>query len=85
MPEEKASPQDYVPFVPNSVNILTASTNSGKTTFLVDTLKHLDLYYTGQVEGVIVVLCNSCVDGEIYKFKAKVIPSGCKNIGIGLF
>jgi len=67
MPEEKASPQDYVPFVPNSVNILTASTNSGKTTFLVDTLKHLDLYYTGQVEGVIVVLCNSCVDGEIYK------------------
>ncbi len=67
MPEEQARPEDYIPFIPNSVNILTAPTNSGKTTFLIDTLRHLNLYYTGPVEGVIVVLCNSCVDGEIYK------------------
>ena len=67
MNEDKARPQDYIPFVPNSVNILTASTNSGKTTFLINTLKHLQCYYTGQVEGVIVVLCNPCVDGDIYK------------------
>ena len=67
MNEEKARPQDYIPFVPNSVNILTAATNSGKTTFLINTLQHLELYYSGPVEGVIVVLCNPCVDGDIYK------------------
>ena len=67
MNEDKARAQDYIPFVPNSVNILTASTNSGKTTFLINTLKHLQCYYSGPVEGVIVVLCNPCVDGDIYK------------------
>ena len=67
MNEKEARPQDYVPFVPNSVNILTASTNSGKTTFLINTLKHLKCYYSGPVEGVVVVLCNPCVDGDIYK------------------
>jgi hypothetical protein len=67
MNEDKARDQDYIPFVPNSVNILTASTNSGKTTFLINTLKHLKCYYSGPVEGVIVVLCNPCVDGDIYK------------------
>ena len=67
MTEDKARTKDYIPFVPNSVNILTASTNSGKTTFLINTLKHLQCYYSGPVEGAIVVLCNPCVDGDIYK------------------
>jgi hypothetical protein len=67
MNEEEARAQDYIPFVPNSVNILTASTNSGKTTFLINTLKHIKSYYSGPVEGVIVILCNPCVDGDIYK------------------
>jgi len=67
MNEDQGRCNNFVPFVPNSVNVLTASTNSGKTTFLINTLKHLQLYYSGPVEGVIVVLCNPSVDGDIYK------------------
>ena len=64
---EQTTPNNFVPFYPHSVNILTAPTNSGKTTFLIDTLKHFTTYYTGPVEGALIVLCNPVVNGDCYK------------------
>ena len=67
MSADPTTANNFVPFYPHSVNILTAPTNSGKTTFLIDTLKHFQTYYTGPVEGALIVLCNPVVDGECYK------------------
>ena len=54
------------PFFPNCVSILCCTTNGGKTTFLINTLKHLSIYYSGPVKGVIVVLCNPIIEGSCY-------------------
>ena len=59
--------QDFVPFYSNSVNILCSTTNGGKTTFLVNVLKNRTAYFSCDVQGVIVVMCNSVVEGDVYK------------------
>ena len=59
--------QPFHPFFPNSVNIISAHTNGGKTTFLLNVLKNSKLYFPTKIEGVTLVLCNNFVDGNNFK------------------
>lgn len=55
-----------VPFFPHSVNVICSATNSGKTTLLINILKHRNFCFVRPVEKAIVVLCNPQVTGEPY-------------------
>ena len=57
----------YTPFQINSVNIISASTNTGKTTFLLQIIRQRKVCFFRPINTVIVVLCNSAVDGSVYK------------------
>jgi hypothetical protein len=57
----------FVPFFPHSVNIISASTNSGKTTLLINIIKNRNFCFFRPITRVVVVLGNEKVDGSIYK------------------
>ena len=59
--------QNIIPFYENSVNLLCGTTNGGKTTFLINVMKHRHLYFSCNIKGLIVIMCNPVVDGDIYK------------------
>ena len=66
---ETTSPETnrfFVPFFPHSVNVLASSTNSGKTTLVLNILKHRNLCFARPIDKVLVVLCNTEVDGSVY-------------------
>ena len=65
--QAEMSSQNVVPFYANSVNLLCSTTNGGKTTFLINVMKHRDSYFSCKIKGLIVVMCNPVVDGDIYK------------------
>jgi hypothetical protein len=58
--------QYLVPFFPHSVNVICSATNSGKTTLLINILKHRNFCFVKQIEKAIIVLCNPQVNGEPY-------------------
>ena len=57
----------FYPFFLNSVNVISTHTNGGKTTFLINIIKHRHLYFPTTVKGVLVVLCNNFIEGHNYK------------------
>jgi len=59
----------FYPFFEHSVNVISSHTNGGKTTFLLNLLKHRSSYFPPSVDiqGAIVVLCNNFIDGDVYK------------------
>jgi hypothetical protein len=65
--DREMTSNNFVPFYANSVNLLSSTTNGGKTTFLLNVLKHREIYFSCPVEGVIVVMCNPVVEGDVYK------------------
>ena len=56
----------FVPFYPHSVSVISASTNSGKTTLLLNIIKNRNLCFVRPFNKVVVVLCNQKVDGTPY-------------------
>ena len=56
----------YCPFFPNSVNLISASTNSGKTTLLKNILVNKKNCFVRPFDRVLVVLCNEKVDAQDY-------------------
>ena len=56
----------YKPIYPNSVNVLSASTNSGKSTLIVNLIKHRKNCFVRNFDRVVVVLCNEKVNANIY-------------------
>jgi len=61
-----ATDQYLVPFFPHSVNVICSATNSGKTTLLINILKHKEFCFVKPIQKAIVVLCNPQVSGEPY-------------------
>ena len=61
------STSTFFPFFLNSVNVISTHTNGGKTTFLINILKHRHLYFPTTAKGVLVVLCNNFIEGNNYK------------------
>ena len=57
----------FYPFFLNSVNVISTHTNGGKTSFLLNIIKHRHLYFPTTVQGVVVVLCNNFIEGNNYK------------------
>ena len=57
----------FKPIFPNSVNIITAPTSAGKTTFILKLLIHRDNCFVRPFDRVVVVLCNERVNGDIYE------------------
>lgn len=57
----------FYPFFLNSVNVISTHTNGGKTSFLLNIIKHRHLYFPTTVQGALVVLCNNFVEGNNYK------------------
>ena len=57
----------FYPFFLNSVNVISTHTNGGKTTFLINIIKHRHLYFPTTVKGVLVVLCNNFIEGHNYQ------------------
>jgi len=53
-------------FPPNSVNVISAPTSSGKTHLVLQILKNRQLYFPREFTSVIVVQCNSNVDCSVY-------------------
>ena len=56
----------YKPFFPNSVNVLSGATNSGKTTLLINCIKNQKNCFVEPFSKVIVVLCNESVNANNY-------------------
>lgn len=87
--EEKASPF-FTPFEKNSVNVISASTNSGKTHLLIQFIRQRKLVFFCPVDRVLVILCNPTVDGSIYsdiskeEEEEKGDDDGGGNVGAGL-
>lgn len=54
------------PFPPNSVNILCASTNAGKTTLALNVIRNQHLYFCRPLARIVVVLCNPIVDNRAF-------------------
>jgi hypothetical protein len=48
------------------VNVICSATNSGKTTLLINILKHKEFCFVKPIKKAIVVLCNPQVSGEPY-------------------
>jgi hypothetical protein len=61
-----ATDQYLVPFFPHSVNVICSATNSGKTTLLINILKHKEFCFVQPIQKAIIVLCNPQVSGEPY-------------------
>jgi hypothetical protein len=61
-----ATDQYLVPFFPHSVNVICSATNSGKTTLLINILKHKEFCFVKPIQKAIIVLCNPQVSGEPY-------------------
>lgn len=57
----------YCPFFPNSVNLISASTNSGKTTLLKNILLNKENCFVRSFDKVLIVLCNERVNSTIYQ------------------
>ena len=53
-------------FIPNSINLITASTNSGKSTFMTNVLKHKNKCFVRDFDHVLIVLCNEKVNSKLY-------------------
>jgi hypothetical protein len=64
---ESSTTTVFYPFFNNSVNIISTHTNGGKTSFLINVLKHRQLYFPTLVEGALIVLCNNFIEGNNYK------------------
>lgn len=64
--EETSTDPYFIPFYPQSVNVISGSTNSGKTTLLLNIIKHRLYCFVRPFSKVIVVLCNPKVDGSSY-------------------
>ena len=57
----------FTPFFPNSVNLISASTNSGKTTLVLNFLKFKkNCFVDPNFKRAVVVLCNDKVNAETY-------------------
>ena len=57
----------FTPFFPNSVNLISASTNSGKTTLVLNFLKFKkNCFVDPNFNRAVVVLCNDKVNAETY-------------------
>jgi hypothetical protein len=67
--EQSTLPVSFYPFFEHSVNVISSHTNGGKTTLLLNLLKHRNSYFPPSVDiqGAVVVLCNNFIDGDIYK------------------
>ena len=63
----KDSQNYYTPFFPNSVNLLSASTNSGKTSLIINFIKNKKNCFVRDFNKVLVVLCNEKVNGDIFR------------------
>ena len=60
----------FTPFFPHSVNILSASTNQGKSTLLQNIIKNRNNCFTRFFNRVVVVFCNERVDNVSYTLLA---------------
>ena len=54
-------------FFKNSVNVISSSSNSGKTTALLNFINHRDIFFAQNFEKLIVVLCNNRVENTVYQ------------------
>lgn len=52
------------PFPTNSVNVLCATTNSGKSTLALNIIKHQHIYFARPLKKILVVLCNPIIDNS---------------------
>ena len=57
----------FCPFPPHSVNVVTASTNSGKSTLISQFLKNKENCFVRNFNKAIIVLCNEKVNVNIYE------------------
>jgi len=63
--QEEVSHHNFqTPFPPNSVNILVASTNSGKTTLAFEIIKNQQYFFKRKVNKIVLVLCNPLIDNS---------------------
>jgi hypothetical protein len=56
----------FTPFFPHSVNIVSASTNQGKSTLLQNIIKNRNNCFTRPFNRVVVIFCNEKVDSLPY-------------------
>jgi len=65
--QQAAASSTYTtPFPTNSVNLLVASTNSGKSTLVLNIIKHQTTFLTKPAKKIIVVLCNDLIDNSAF-------------------
>lgn len=57
----------YIPFFPQSVNLISANTNAGKTHFILQVLKNKDRCFYRPVSRALIVLCNEKVNDQDYR------------------
>ena len=57
----------YTPFFPNSINLISACSNSGKSTLLLNFIKNRQNCFIRPFDRVVVVLCNDTVSGESFR------------------
>ena len=57
----------YTPFFPHSVNLLSASTSSGKTSLVIDFIKNSRNCFVRHFSKVVIVHCNDNVSGSVYQ------------------
>ena len=54
-------PQIFLPFPRNCISLLTAATNSGKSTYLKNILEHAHLFFAEPFERIVVINCHALV------------------------
>ena len=54
-------PQIFLPFPRNCISLLTAPTNSGKSTYLKNILEHAHLFFAEPFERIVVINCHALV------------------------
>ena len=64
--DENTPQQFFTPFYPHSVNILSAPSNAGKSTLLLNIIKNRKNCFTRQFDRVFVVFCNERVSSLPY-------------------
>ena len=62
-----SSSPNYTPFFPNSVNLISACTSSGKSSLVIDFIKNRETCFVRKFKKVLVVLCNDKVSGSLYR------------------
>ena len=67
MPFKGDTSNYFKPFLKNSINVISSSSNSGKTTAVLNFIKNRNIYFAENFNKLICVLCNERVENTLYQ------------------